>query len=133
MGSCAHPLHWVICSYNKFFVDFLLMIIIFAYLHEHITEGTKFNKYFQHEWKYLFEIPNTFWVNGCREEENLVFWFSAQFNSTLNFTQLGWLILFSPDLHFRLAKRVSSQTLSLRVRWRPEQTFLWSSLLSDAF
>ena len=25
----------------------------------------------------------------CREEENLVFWFGAQFNSTLNFTQSG--------------------------------------------
>ena len=25
----------------------------------------------------------------CREEENLVFWFSAQFISTLNFTQSG--------------------------------------------
>ena len=51
----------------------------------------------------------------CREEENLVFWFGAQFNSTLNFTQSGWLILFSPDLHFRLAKRVSCQTQSLRL------------------
>ena len=49
----------------------------------------------------------------CREEENLVFWFGAQFISTLNFTQSGWLILFSPDLHFRLAKRVSGQTHSL--------------------
>ena len=50
----------------------------------------------------------------CREEENLEFWFGAQINSTLNFTQSGWLILFSPDLHFRLAKRVSGQTQSLR-------------------
>ena len=53
-------------------------------------------------------------VKSYREEENLVFWFGAQFNSTLNFTQSGWLILFSPDLHFRLAKRVSGQTHSLR-------------------
>ena len=51
----------------------------------------------------------------CREEKNLVFWFGAQFNSTLNFTQSGWLILFSPDLHFRLAKRVSGQNHSLRL------------------
>ena len=51
----------------------------------------------------------------CREEENLVFCFGAQFNSTLNFTQSGWLILFSPDLYFRLAKRVSGQTHSLRL------------------
>ena len=55
----------------------------------------------------------------CREEENLVFWFGAQFISTLNFTQSGWLILFSPDLHFRLAKRVSGQTHSL---WRETAT-----------
>ena len=51
----------------------------------------------------------------CREEENLVFCFGALFNSTLNFTQSGWHILFSPDLHFRLAKRVSGQTHSLRL------------------
>ena len=51
----------------------------------------------------------------CREEENLVFCFGALFNSTLNFTQSGWLIPFSPDLHFRLAKRVSGQTHSLRL------------------
>ena len=50
----------------------------------------------------------------CREEENLVFCFGAEFNSTLNFTQSGWLILFSPDLHFRLAKRISGQNLSLQ-------------------
>ena len=53
-------------------------------------------------------------ANLCREEENLVFCFGALFNSTLNFTQSGWHILFSPDLHFRLAKRVSGQTHSLR-------------------
>ena len=49
----------------------------------------------------------------CREEENLVFWFGAQFISTLNFNQSGWLILFSPDLHFRPLKLVSRQTQSL--------------------
>ena len=52
---------------------------------------------------------------SCREEENLVFCFGAQFNSTLNFTQSGWLIQFSSDLHFRLAKRVSGQIQSLRL------------------
>ena len=31
-------------------------------------------------------------------EENFVFWFGAQFNSTHNFTQSGWPILFIPDL-----------------------------------
>ena len=51
----------------------------------------------------------------CREEENLIFCFGALFNSTLNFTQSGWHILFSPDLHFRLAKRVSGQNHSLRL------------------
>ena len=54
-------------------------------------------------------------ANLCREEENLVFCFGAQFNSTLNVTQSGWLILFSLDLHFRLAKRVSGQTHSLQL------------------
>ena len=54
-------------------------------------------------------------ANLCREEENLVFCFGALFNSTLNFTQSGWHILFSPDLHFRLAKRVSGQTHSLQL------------------
>ena len=54
-------------------------------------------------------------ANLCREEENLVFCFGALFNSTLNFSQSGWHILFSPDLHFRLAKRVSGQTRSLQL------------------
>ena len=52
-------------------------------------------------------------ANLCREEENLVFWFGAQFISTLNFNQSGWLILFSLDLHFRPPKLVSRQTQSL--------------------
>ena len=56
----------------------------------------------------------------CREEENLVFCFGTQFNSTLNFTQSGWLILFSPDVHFRLAKRVSSQN-PLSSAWDGDQ------------
>ena len=54
-------------------------------------------------------------ANLCREEENLIFCFGALFNSTLNFTQSGWHIPFSPDLHFRLEKRVSGQTHSLRL------------------
>ena len=53
-------------------------------------------------------------ANLCREEENLIFCFGALFNSTLNFTQSGWHILFSLDLHFRPAKRVSGQNHSLR-------------------
>ena len=60
--------------------------------------------------------PYTFRVRfACREEENLVFCFGALFNSTLNFTQSGWHILFSPDLRFRLAKRVSGQTHSIQL------------------
>ena len=54
-------------------------------------------------------------IPKCREEENLVFCFGALFNSTLNFTQSGRHILFSPDLHFRLAKWVSGQTHSLQL------------------
>ena len=45
---------------------------------------------------------------------NFVFWFGTQFNSTLNFTQSGWLILFSPDLSLRATGNwVSCQTHSL--------------------
>ena len=69
----------------------------------------------------------------CREEENLIFCFGALFNSTLNFTQSGWHILFSPDLHFRLANRVSGQILSLQLETATGQSCLWSPLLSDAF
>ena len=43
----------------------------------------------------------------------LYFGLAHKFISTLNFTQSGWLILFSPDLHFRLAKWESGQTHSL--------------------
>ena len=46
---------------------------------------------------------------------NFVFWFGAQFNSTLNFTQSGWLILFNPDLHFQPENWVSCQTHSLSL------------------
>ena len=49
----------------------------------------------------------------CREEKNVVFWFGAQFISTLNFNQSGWLILFNPDLHLRPPNLVSCQTHSL--------------------
>ena len=69
-------------------------------------------KTFKHfkQWMKLFFIVNK--IKACREEKNFVFWFGAQFNSTLNFTQSGWLILFIPDLHFRLTNRVSCQNLS---------------------
>ena len=77
---------------------------------------------FMQHWIKEFSATTCRWHCGldfrlwsCREEENLVFWFGAQFISTLNFTQSGWLILFSPDLYFRLAKRVSGQNHSLRL------------------
>ena len=60
---------------------------------------------------------------ACRERKNFVFWFGAQFNSTLNFTQSGWRILFIPDLHFRSTKLGKlPNTLSLAVERRPVQT-----------
>ena len=73
------------------------------------------------------------YTKSCREEENLVFCFGAQFNSTLNFTQSGWHILFIPDLHFRLAKRVSSPNLSLQLETATGAVVSLASLLSDAF
>ena len=69
----------------------------------------------------------------CWERKNFVFWFGAQFNSTLNFTQSGWLILFSPDLHFRpttLGKLPN--TLSLAVERRPVQTSHCGSRIAAA-
>ena len=74
----------------------------------------KANPIFHAANKNLF-IKIYFDLRHCREEENLLFCFGALFNSTLNFTQSGWHIPFSPDLHFRLAKRVSSQNHSLRL------------------
>ena len=67
------------------------------------------------------------------KRKNLVFCFGTQFNSTLNFTQSGWLIPFSPDLLFRLANGWAAKHTLFSLRRRPEQTCLWSSLLSDAF
>ena len=51
--------------------------------------------------------------NSVEKRKILYFGLARKFISTLNFTQSGWLILFSPDLHFRLAKWVSGQTHSL--------------------
>ena len=48
----------------------------------------------------------------CHEYEKRkisYFVLARNFNSTLNFTQSGWHILFSPDLHFQLAKRCERQ------------------------
>ena len=51
---------------------------------------------------FCYKWISNYWVEEwiCREGKIFVFWFGAQFNSTLNFTQSGWLILFSPDLSF---------------------------------
>ena len=62
---------------------------------------------------YLFQWIPVENISSCREEKNFVFWFGAQFTLTLNFTQSGWLILFTPDLHFRPPNLVSCQTQSL--------------------
>ena len=47
---------------------------------------------------------------GVEKGKFSYFGLARKFNSTLNFTQSGWLILFSPDLHFRPPYRVSYQT-----------------------
>ena len=69
--------------------------------------------------------PN-FRIVGIVEEGNFVFWFGAQINSTLNFTQSGWLILFNPELlsgQQKLGKL--SNTVSLAEQRRPVQTSHW--------
>ena len=52
-------------------------------------------------------------INVVEKRKIWYFGLARKFNSTLNFTQSGWLILFIPDLHFRLANQVSCQTHSL--------------------
>ena len=99
-----------VCMYFFFLVCILLFsVVTLVALFFHFSSLTILCIEYQvlHTWNS--------WANLCREEENLVFCFGAQFNSTLNFTQSGWHILFSPDFHFRLAKRVSGQTLSLQL------------------
>ena len=57
------------------------------------------------------------------EGKKFVFWFGAQFDSTLYFTQSGWTILFTPDLLFpgnRLVKLPN--TLFWAGERRPVQT-----------
>ena len=77
---------------------------------------------------------NRFSQEACRGGENFIFWFGAQFNSTLDFTQSGWPILFSPDLSFpanKLGKLLN--TLSLAGERRSVQTSHWPFFNSDAF
>ena len=47
--------------------------------------------------------------NSCSGREISYFSLACKFNSTLNFTQSGWPILFIPDLHFWPANWVSCQ------------------------
>ena len=59
-------------------------------------------------------------------EGNFVFWFGAQFNSTHDFTQSGWLILLILDLlsgQQRLVKLLN--TVFLAEQRRPVQTSHW--------
>ena len=54
------------------------------------------------------------------------FWFGAQFNSTHNFTQSGWPILFNPDLfpgQQKLGKLPNTRLLA--EQRRPVQTSHW--------
>ena len=62
----------------------------------------------------------------CVVEGKFVFWFGAQFNSTHNFTQSRWLILFSPHLfpgHQKLGKLPN--TPSLAEQCHPVQMSHW--------
>ena len=62
----------------------------------------------------------------CVAEGNFVFWFGAQLNSTHNFTQSGWLILFNPDpLSGPQKLGKLPNTVSLAEQLRPVQTSHW--------
>ena len=65
-------------------------------------------------------------------EGNFVFWFGAQFNSTHNFTQSGWRILFTRTSFPGSRNWVSSQTLSLAKQRRPMQTSHWRFFYSSS-
>ena len=66
-------------------------------------------------------------------EENLVFWFGLQFNSTHNFTQSGWPILFIPYL-LSAQQKLSKlpNTHSLAEQHCPLQTSHWRFLNSSS-
>ena len=85
-------------------------------------------------WNYLKDHVFKCWLQtSCRERKNFVFWFGTQFNLTLNFTQTGWPILFSPDLSFpanKLGKLLN--TLSLAWERRPVQTSHCGSRIAAA-
>ena len=74
------------------------------------------------QWNIKYRILNCFYTccSNLRSfewefvtEENFVFWFGAQINSTHNFTQSGWLILFILDSFPGSRNWVSWQTRSL--------------------
>ena len=88
---------------------------------------------------WLPSLPGSFWLEMvasdrvCRKGKNFVFWFGAQFNSTLNFTQSRWLILYSPDLSFLANRWVKlPNTLFLAVERRPVKTSHCGSRIAAA-
>ena len=73
-------------------------------------------------------------ATSVQKGKKFVFWFGAQFNSTLNFTQSEWFILFSPDLSFPATKSCKLlNTVSLAGERRPVQTSHWTFFNSDDF
>ena len=70
---------------------------------------------------------------GLQLKENFVFWFSAQFNSTHNFTQSGWRILFIPGLLYGQQKLGKLPNTSFLAGQRcPVQTSHWWLLNSSS-
>ena len=80
-----------------------------------------------------FDIKNPMKFYILVVEGNFVFWFGAQFNSTHNFTQSGWPILFNPDLLSGQQKLVKlPNTLSLAEQRHPVQTSHWQFFNSSS-
>ncbi len=93
-----------------FFIN--LLLFVFPYICMYYISLFVFCSFvLWHSWLLFFHFPSLTilcieyqvfhtWNSGanlCREEENLIFCFGALFNSTLNFTQSGWLILLNPN------------------------------------
>ena len=83
-------------------------------------------------WKFALSGFNAE-LNCVVVEGNFVFWFGAQFNSTHNFTQLGWPILFI--LHLLSGQQKLGKlpnTLSLAEQHRPVQMSHWQFFNSSS-
>ena len=79
-----------------------LTIYIYIYIYTHICNNM-----------YIYNLYTYVTIYIYVEKGKIsYFGLARKFNSTLNFTQSGWLILFTPDLHFRPPNRVSCQTHS---------------------